>query len=95
MYTPLPGSPLIDAGDPDDGAGTDIGVVETGTVGIAARPIIRTAGTMRHLDALYDLRGRLVSRSSLLTKTNTHGVFIAAGHETSKKSIEVMRLFIR
>jgi hypothetical protein len=34
MYTPVAGSPLIDAGDPADGIGTDIGVVETGTVGI-------------------------------------------------------------
>jgi len=29
-YTPAPGSPLIDAGDPADGQGTDIGAVEAG-----------------------------------------------------------------
>ena len=30
LYTPAPGSPLIDAGDPADGAGTDIGMVDAG-----------------------------------------------------------------
>ncbi|HYF48475.1 MAG TPA: hypothetical protein VEJ63_03665, partial [Planctomycetota bacterium] len=29
-YSPQPGSPLIDAGDPADGAGTDIGAVSAG-----------------------------------------------------------------
>ena len=31
LYTPLAGSPLIDAGDPADGAGVDIGAVGAGT----------------------------------------------------------------
>lgn len=30
LYTPAPGSPLIDAGDPADGEGTDIGAVDAG-----------------------------------------------------------------
>lgn len=30
LYTPAPGSPLIDAGDPADGDGTDIGAVDAG-----------------------------------------------------------------
>ncbi len=30
VYTPAPGSPLIDAGDPADGDGTDIGAVDAG-----------------------------------------------------------------
>ncbi len=30
VYTPAPGSPLIDAGDPADGEGTDIGAVDAG-----------------------------------------------------------------
>ena len=29
-YAPAPGSPLIDAGDPADGPGTDIGAVDAG-----------------------------------------------------------------
>jgi hypothetical protein len=33
-YTPIAGSPLIDAGDPADGIGTDIGAVETGSISI-------------------------------------------------------------
>jgi hypothetical protein len=33
-YTPAAGSPLIDAGDPADGAGIDIGAVETGNAAI-------------------------------------------------------------
>src|SRR5206468_2729975 len=32
-YTPSPGSPLIDAGDPADGEGTDIGAVDAGKPG--------------------------------------------------------------
>jgi hypothetical protein len=31
MYRPGPGSPLVDAGDPADGAGTDIGAIGEGT----------------------------------------------------------------
>jgi hypothetical protein len=31
VYAPGPGSPLIDAGDPADGAATDIGAIEAGT----------------------------------------------------------------
>jgi hypothetical protein len=30
LYTPAEGSPLIDAGDPADGPGTDIGPVPAG-----------------------------------------------------------------
>lgn len=32
VYSPAPGSPLIDAGDPADGAGTDIGAIEFDSV---------------------------------------------------------------
>jgi hypothetical protein len=31
LYTPRPGSPLIDKGDPADGAGNDVGAIGTGT----------------------------------------------------------------
>src|SRR5205823_11122452 len=30
VYTPAPGSPLIDAGDPEDGPGADIGAIGAG-----------------------------------------------------------------
>ena len=37
-YAPTAGSPLIDAGDPADGAGTDIGAVDAGQPARAAKP---------------------------------------------------------
>ena len=37
-YAPAAGSPLIDAGDPADGAGTDIGAVDAGLPARAAKP---------------------------------------------------------
>jgi hypothetical protein len=85
MYTPASGSPLIDAGDPADGAGTDIGVVETGAVGAISRSAsIKKIPRTASVSAAYDLQGRLISYTLTKIPARIVGIYVITD---SKQSI--------
>jgi hypothetical protein len=102
MYAPAAGSPLIDAGDPADGIGTDIGVVETGNVRIAPGTRRSPRAVVESYDNVFDLRGRLAGRAVTFLRPGTSightpvtGVFIVTAAGAAQRNRSLSRLIVK
>jgi hypothetical protein len=96
VYTPRPGSPLIDAGDPQDGPGADIGAIGAGVPNTSDRfgafpagsaPTVSTEGGVVSSSARRDSDGPLVLRCSA-------GPLARTGERASKAWIGLMLLLL-